>query len=207
MENKIRPFSESISTGNLGDSAVTNQFAAPIPEPVKIQAAFETLRKVYRGDVKLPSQKAVIASKKLLEQWKKELLISKKGNPDIYRRIEAALKVKHPGEIMKPGAKVAGKITATQKAKAEKIVSEVGKQLGQKKLAKATITRIAGKIAPFLGVFLTTWAVIDLAKNKNIQELYKKLLTSEPGYMAESTSSPKNISPQGENYHKDVGWY
>ncbi|GAG86311.1 unnamed protein product, partial [marine sediment metagenome] len=106
---------------------------------------------------------------------------SKKGDTATYKRIEAALKVKHPGEVMKPFLKTTGKITAIQKAKAEKVVSEVAKQLGQKKLAKATITRIAGKIAPFIGIFLATWTAINLAKNKNIQELYKKLLTSEPG--------------------------
>ena len=206
--DEIKPFSESISTGdNLSHIPIT-EYAVSMRDPIGIEAAFETLRKVYRGDKKLPPRSAVISSRKLLEQWKKDLLVSKKGDVKTYKRIDAALKVKHPGEIMKPFLKTpVSKITATQKAKAEKVVSEVAKQLGQKKLARTTITRIAGKIVPFIGIFLAAWTTINLAKNKNVQELYKKLLTSEPGCMAESETGQKKILPQGEFYHKDKGWY
>ncbi|GAH29379.1 unnamed protein product, partial [marine sediment metagenome] len=59
--------------------ATIARIAGKIAPSESVEAAFETLRKIYRGDKKLPSQKAVIASRKILETWKRELLISKKG--------------------------------------------------------------------------------------------------------------------------------
>ncbi|GAG86314.1 unnamed protein product [marine sediment metagenome] len=97
--NDLKPFSESISTGSLDNYPRVVEYATAPSESV--EAAFETLRKIYRGDKKLPSQKAVIASRKILETWKRELLISKKGDTATYKRIEAALKVKHPGSLVK----------------------------------------------------------------------------------------------------------
>jgi hypothetical protein len=110
----IKTFSEGIqgSVVDYTDESTDNfvQFVGSAAEPVKVQAAFETIernRKAIEGTLPknqpVPSWKAFDGSKKIIESYKKELLSEGKGilskDPILRDRINAALKTKHISKL------------------------------------------------------------------------------------------------------------
>ena len=211
---EIKTFSEGVQgvVIDYADEIYADQLSfltptAALDQPKWVKEAYETLRTTLRGqkgllpkNATLPTETAVKGARRIIEKWRDALIKQKKWfeNPKMRLQVTEALKVKHHFEIMR--AKGIKQPSRVQTAKAEAIIKVLEKEFG-KKLPVKTITKLAGKVIPLLGVAILTLSAHEAAKKlMKSKELRKEILTEARKF------SGSNI-PQGEYYHKDTGWY
>jgi len=222
----ISPFSEGFATPASSIADVCNPGLSPsfspfsesilVPkEPPDVKRAFTNLRKAWMEshsilptDKKPPTAGEVKNAWQTLDKWRKTLTEAKELDPEMGRRVEAAMKT---ARAYKPPLKAS---SVAKMAKAEKIVKAIAEESG-KKLAAKTVARYALKVIPYLGTALMFFPdVMDwLRSSKQAPETRKfiaDLMTESKERPKFSELNPARFHPRipgGANYHPSVGWY
>jgi hypothetical protein len=189
----MRSFSEGIqgavtdySSKDYADQkSYADQLSFLTPSP-----ALKEPKHVQEPPTKIDVQRA----RKIVDKWRNALIKEGKWreNPKMRLRVNEALKVKHPLEIV--SVKHASRVKT---AKAKAIVEILAKEWSVKTTPKL-ITKMIPKVIPILGTALILHSLYDNVQRLMGSEKIKEEMTKEYS---------ENIIPFGEYYHRDVGWY